>query len=428
MQHGPLGPQAGQAPLPRREQRLWRMLWNRCPGVGVVRLAQLERAFGGLEPAWRASAADLSQALGWSANLLEGIEAYRHHCGADPLPRLDRELRGGRGLLLPGDGRWPPALQALQRPPLWLHWRGRGSLWSPLARRQAIAVVGTRHPSEHGLRMARRIGAQLAAEGWPVVSGLAEGIDAAAHRGCLEQGGAPVAVLGTPLQRVYPRQHASLQQQVGEQGLLVSEWAADAQVRPGHFASRNRLQVALAAAVVVVECPEDSGALHSAEFAWNQGLPLWAVPADAERLSALGSNRLLARGATPLLRPDDLTAQLGPGPLARSGGSGLRPLRRPAAGATGYGCDGGDSGRSGCPGSRHAGSGPAREPSQASDHARIDPHSPDGRLLAALGTGASLEQLQMSLGVGAPQLASQLLQLELAGLVHPEPGLRWRPR
>lgn len=425
--NGGLRRQERQAPLPRREQRLWRMLWNRCPGVGVVRLAQLERAFGGLEPAWRAAAADLAQVLGWSGTLLDGIEAYRHRCGDDPLPRLDRELRGGRGLLLPGDGRWPPALQALQRPPLWLHWRGRGSLWAPLARRQAIAVVGTRHPSEHGLRMARRIGAQLAEAGWPVVSGLAEGIDAAAHRGCLEQGGAPVAVLGTPLQRVYPRQHANLQQQVGEQGLLVSEWAADAQVRPGHFASRNRLQVALAAAVVVVECPEDSGALHSAEFAWSQGLPLWTVPADAERLSALGSNRLLARGATPLLRPDDLTAQLGPGPLARSGGSGRRPPRGPAPGSAHSGCESDGTVRSGYPGARRPGSGRAGNPSPV-DRARIDPRSADGRLLTALGTGASLEQLQVSLGLGAPQLASQLLQLELAGLVQPEPGLRWRPR
>lgn len=377
------------APLSRYEQRLWRMLWNRCPGVGVVRLAQLERAFGGLQPAWKASPAELADSTRWSPALLEAIEAYRQTWGADPLPRLARELRGGRGILLPGDGRWPAALQALQRPPLWLHWRGRGSLWAPLARRQAIAVVGTRRPSEHGLRMAKRIGAQLAAQGWPVVSGLAEGIDAAAHQGCLAEGGSPVAVLGTPVQRVYPRHHQQLQRLVGERGLLLSEWAADAQVRPGHFASRNRLQVALAAAVVVVECPVGSGALHSAELAWSQGLPLWAVPGDAERLSALGSNRLLARGATPLLLPADLTAQLGPGPLARG--------RPPTTAA------------------------PRRRPP-------LDPGSAEGRLLAALGTGASLEQLEASLGLTAPALAARLLQLELAGLVQPEPGLRWRPR
>jgi hypothetical protein len=151
-----------------------------------------------------------------------------------------------------------------------------------------------------------------------VVSGLAEGIDGAVHQGCLEGGGAPVAVLGTPLERVYPRHHQSLQAQVAEAGLLISEQPPGTLVRPGHFACRNRLQVGLAQAVVVVECPEQSGALHSASLAWDQGLPLWAVPADAGKLSAAGSNRLLACGASVLLDPADLVRQLGQGPLAGS--------------------------------------------------------------------------------------------------------------
>jgi DNA processing protein len=312
------------------------------------------------------------------------VEAYRRRWGGDPLPRLLQEHRGGRGLLLPGDPAWPAALQELERPPLWLHWRGRGSLWPLLVRRRAIAVVGTRHPSEHGLLMARRIGAHLAASGWPVLSGLAEGIDAAVHQGCLGRGGAPVGVLGTPLQRVYPSHHRQLQADVGRRGLLISEWPAGAPVRPGHFASRNRLLVALAAAVVVVECPAGSGALHSAELAWRQGLPLWAVPGDAARPAALGSNRLLARGATPLLDPTDLTELLGPGPLA-----GRTP---PAPAAL-----------------------------------SLEPGGPAARLLSALGEGAGLEELSARLGHQAPQLSAVLLQLELAGLVRPEPGLRWRP-
>lgn len=380
-------PAAGTAR--RRDQRLWQLLWGSCAGVGVVRLAQLERSFATLEAAWSASPADLAARTGWPPALLAAVQAHQRRWGSNPLAELDRAWQGGRGLLLPGDGRWPAALDGLQRPPLRLHWRGRGSLWPVLARRQAIAVVGTRRPSPHGLQLARRIGAQLAAQGWPVVSGLAEGIDAAAHRGCLEACGAPVAVLGTPLQRVYPRHHEQLQQQVGRQGLLVSEWAADARVHPGHFASRNRLLVALATAVVVVECPSSSGALHSAELAWSQGLPLWAVPADTDRASAQGSNRLLARGATALLQPSDLTDQLGAGPLlGRSSGT-----RAPARG----------------PGSI--------------------PGSGEARLLAALGQGAvSLEVLAERLAVPTPRLLSSLLELELAGLVQAEPGLSWRRR
>ncbi|MFM7313606.1 MAG: DNA-processing protein DprA, partial [Cyanobium sp.] len=288
---GGAGPSLAAAPV--REQRLWCLLWCGCPGVGVVRLRQLARFCGGLAEAWGLPPEVLAQRTGWPPSLLADVQAYRRRWGADPLDRLARQCNGGRGILLPCDRPWPPALQELSRPPLRLHWRGRGSLWPLLARRQAIAVVGTRHPSEHGLLMARRLGAHLAASGWPVVSGLAEGIDAAAHQSCLGAGGSPVAVLGTPLQRVYPRHHHALQARVGRQGLLMSEWPAGAPVRPGHFASRNRLLVALAAAVVVGECPPESGALHSAELAWQQGLPLWAVPGDAARRSALGSNRLL---------------------------------------------------------------------------------------------------------------------------------------
>jgi len=373
-------------PAPTRRQRLWRLLWSDCPGVGVVRLRQLEQLPGGLSAAWAAGPDALAALTGWPASLLATIEAYRQRWGGDPLPRLARHWRGGRGVLLPGDLRWPASLQGLDRPPLWLHWQGRGSLWPLLARRQAVAVVGTRHPSDHGLLMAHRLGAQLAAHGWPVLSGLAEGIDAAVHRGCLSRGGVPVAVLGTPLQRVYPRHHGPLQAEVGRRGLLLSEWPAGAPVRPGHFASRNRLLVALAAAVVVVECPPRSGALHSAELAWQQGLPLWAVPGDAARLGALGSNRLLARGATPLLQPADLTDQLGPGPLAE----------------------------------RHGGPDPAGSPA-------LEPGAPAARVLAALGDGAALEDLDAALGLEPAVLSAALLQLELAGLVRPEPGLRWLP-
>jgi DNA processing protein len=230
--------------------------------------------------------------------------------------------------------------------------------------------------------MARRLGAALAAAGWPVVSGLAEGIDGAVHEGCLARCGAPVGVLGTPLERVYPRHHGELQRQVGRHGLLVSEHPRGAAVSAGHFARRNRLQVALARAVVVVECPPASGALHSAELAWRQELPLWVVPADADRASAAGSNRLLARGAAPLIDPSDLLAQLGPGPL------------RPPSRRVGRGAAVGNA---------------------------------SSRLLAAVGGGASLEQISRSMGQPAHEVATGLLELELAGRLRSEPGLYWRP-
>ncbi|MFM8275865.1 MAG: DNA-processing protein DprA [Cyanobium sp.] len=365
-------------------RRLWWLLWSRCPGIGWVRLHRLEQGFGTLEQAWQATPSAIAQQLGWSPRLQAGWLRYRERWGDDPLAALKAGPRLDLGVLLPGDPAWPPGFRDLARPPLGLYWRGRGSLWPALARRQAVAVVGTRRPSRQGVAIAERIGAELALAGWPVVSGLAEGIDAAAHQGCLARQGAPVGVLGTPLERVYPRHHTALQHHVGRCGVLLSEQPPGTAVHPAHFACRNRLQVALACAVVVVECPEASGALHSAGLAWQQGLPLWVVPADIDRLSAAGSNRLLARGATPLLAPQDLITQIGPGPLARPARADLDPTLASAPGQS--------------------------------------------NLLQALGQGASLEQLGQRLGLAQECLLPELLDLELAGLVIAEPGLCWRPR
>ncbi|MEA5392795.1 DNA-processing protein DprA [Cyanobium gracile UHCC 0139] len=374
------------APTWGREQRLWWLLWSRCPGLGWQRLRALEASCGGLAAAWGVSAAELAAVPGLGSGLVASVERFRRRWGPRPLEVFATRCRFGRGVLVPGDRGWPGGLWALKRPPLQLCWQGRGSLWPHLGQRRSVAVVGTRRPSLHGLSMAQAIGAALAEAGWPVVSGLAEGIDGAAHQGCLAAGGAPVGVLGTPLGRAYPLHHALLQRRVARQGLLVSEQVEGAAVRPGSFAARNRLLVAMAAAVVVVECPVVSGALHSAELAWQLELPLWVVPADAGRASALGSNRLMARGATPLLLPADLIDQLGPGPLARRG------------------------------------SGPA----PPGDAAAAGDMAAEG-LLAAVGGGASLEQLSLALDRPMAELMPRLLELELAGRLRAEAGLCWRP-
>jgi DNA processing protein len=377
-----------------RERRLWWLLWSGCPGIGSVRLQALDRAFVSLAAAWRAPWEAFARLPGWHAGLEEPLTSYRRRWGEDPLPAWSRHCAGGVGVLLPGDASWPPAMKHLARPPVALYWKGRGSLWASLQIPQAVAVVGTRRASDHGLFMARQLGAVLAEAGWPVVSGLAEGIDGAVHRGCLEAGGVPVGVLGTPLERVYPSHHVSLQAQVGTQGLLISELPPGCRVQAGHFASRNRLLVGLAAALVVVECPERSGALLSADLAWKHELPIWVVPADAAKTSAMGSNRLLVRGATPLLTPDDLIASLGEGPFKSPGRalpSSAVASCRPLGSATSMAIK------------RQA-------------------------LLGALGSGSSLDQLSLDLGWSCQDITTSLLELEMAGLVLAQPGLRWRLR
>jgi len=383
--------QRGHDPSVERE-RLWRLLWSSCPGIGWQRLERLEAMFGSLELAWGASAANLIHGLSGHTRLhqreLEALERYRSSHGPAPIsepPSAEQRQRWATpACLLPSDLTYPEAMLQLERPPLQLFWRGQGSRWSALSQSQAVAVVGTRRPSRHGLTMARQIGRALAEAGWPVVSGLAEGIDAAAHQGCLEAGGCPVGVLGTPLNRVYPRHHGQLQATVAEQGLLVSELPEGTPGRAGHFALRNRLQVGLAQALVLVECPANSGALHSAELAWELGMPIWVVPADAGRISAAGSNRWLQQGATPLLNPSDLTTSLGAGPL--------RPARSSTAA-------------------------PGAAPLLQREAA----------LLAALGAGASLDQLCDRLRLAPGVISERLLRLELAGVLRSEPGLWWRP-
>jgi DNA processing protein len=369
-----------------RERRLWWLLWASCPGLGWVSLRAIEAHFGGLAAAWNAPVEQFPRLEGVATDWRKRVACFREHWGAQPLESWAMHVQGGRRVLVPGDPASPGSLKQLSRPPLGLHWRGRGVLWPLLARRQAVAVVGTRRPSRAGLAMAESIGRALAQAGWPVVSGLADGIDAASHRGCLQAGGCPVAVLGTPLERVYPSHHRDLQEQVGRKGLLISEQPPGGSVCAGHFAARNRLQVALASAVVLVECPDRSGALHSAQLAWEQQLPLWVVPGDAARLSARGSNRWLGRGATVLLEPADLVRQLGVGPL---------------------------------------GSSPSAVQSVSGD-STVAPQ--DSELLQALADGASLEQLCLALEQPASALAPRLLALELAGIVRAEPGLQWRPR
>ena len=200
------------------------------------------------------------------------------------------KCHGSRSCFVADGLLWPESLLDLDRPPLSLQWCGRRDLWSLLSSRQAVAVIGTRRPSTHGLRMAEALGRALAFAGWPVVSGLAEGIDAAVHRACVQSQGVPVGVLGTPLHRVYPPDHRGLQQSVAETGLLFTELRDDARVQRSTFALRNRLLVAVARAVVIVECPKASGALHSAAIAESMARPLWVIPGDALRHSAQGSN------------------------------------------------------------------------------------------------------------------------------------------
>ena len=364
--------------------RGWWWVWSRCPGVGAARLSDLRAVASdrgiGPEELWTWSEQRLAEALRWPREVLKAVERYRCQLGRSPDLTVPGEV------LLPCDDAWPGVLDRIAQPPKLLFLRGRRDLLDCLASLQAVAVVGTRSASPHGIRMAEELGHALARSGWPVISGLAEGIDAAVHEACLKAHGAPVAVLGTGLDRVYPRHHDAFQRAVSQQGLLISERSSQEPVQRGHFAHRNRLIVALASALVVVECPERSGALISARLAEERSCPVWVVPGDALRWSARGSNALLQNQAAPLLSADALVRHLGPGPLLK------------------------------------------HEPEQAPSPSPLNPERVEQlQLLQAMASGASLEDLSIRLGRSPAALARQLLEMERLGSAVCESGYLWRP-
>lgn len=225
-----------------------------------------------------------------------------------------REL--GARVVLPDDAAYPSRLR-----PLWPH--GGAPLWlfavGPLPDAPAAAVVGTRQPTAAGLEVASWLGRALAQAGITVVSGLARGVDQAAHRGALAAGGATVGVLGAGLDVDYPRGDSALRADVAAAGGLVTELPCGAAPRPRHFLARNRIISGLADVTVVVEGRARSGALATAQRAAEQGREVLAVPGSPLAAASGGPNALLRDGATPVTHPDDVVAAVAA--AAANGGS-----------------------------------------------------------------------------------------------------------
>jgi len=206
-----------------------------------------------------------------------------------------------------GDPGYPAALADCPDPP--------GTLWArgdlTILDRPTVAIVGTRRATAYAERVTRQLAATLARAGACVISGLARGVDASAHRGALEAPGATVAVLGTGLDVCYPRAHASLQRDIATRGLLLSELAPDDAAHRGSFPKRNRIIAALARATIVVEAPVKSGALITAAHALEMDRTVAVVPGPIDVPQAQGSNELLRDGATAVTSMADALALLG---------------------------------------------------------------------------------------------------------------------
>lgn len=228
---------------------------------------------------------------------------------------MDGAAYCGARLLLSSDADFPQPLRDLREIPPFLFVVGDLTRGHP----PSVAIVGTRKATAYGVRVAREIAGALARSGACVISGMARGIDATAHRAALDAGGRTVAVLGTGVGVAYPAGHQSLQRTIARDGAILSEWAPDDAATPGSFPRRNRVIAALAQVTLVVEAGERSGALITAEHALELGRTVAAVPGPIDQPASAGTNALLRDGAQVIASVADALALVGLTP----------PLQRP---------------------------------------------------------------------------------------------------
>lgn len=287
------------------------LLLSRLPGFGIRRRQAVSEQMPSLSELTVSNAATL-KALGLSAEAVDALLAWQSRDTGHP---LIKELMGvwvncGRNalqLLTWSDGDYPEPLRHIHDAPLVLYLKGNRSLLG----REQIAVVGSRNASRSGLEHARAFAAELSRQGLLVTSGLALGVDGAAHAGALEAGRPTVAVVATGLDRIYPRQHQALATRIISQGLLVSEYPPGTPARAGQFPKRNRIISGLSRGILVVEASLKSGSLITARLALEQGREVFAIPGSIHNPLARGCHELIRQGARLVETVEDIHEELG---------------------------------------------------------------------------------------------------------------------
>jgi len=341
--------------------------------------ALILREFPDISSLFRAGTERL-RALGLPEETASALAARRHRPEADGI--LDLSVKTAFYIFIVGYKPYPEILREIADPPLVLYARGSvATLDLP-----AIAIVGTRHPSFYGLQMAEGLAGDLAERGIAVASGLARGIDGAAHRGCLASGGRTLAVLGSGIDVIYPREHRRLAEEIARAGLILSEYPPGTPPAPRNFPVRNRIISGLALGTVVVEAREASGSLITARAALEQNREVFALPGNVTSPASVGPNYLIKEGAKLVQSWRDIVEEL------------PRPVRERIADAE-----------------RPAGTQPPRgQPLGAEEAAVLE------RLAADRAT--QFDELVGAGRLAIVGLSKVLLELELRGLVRALPG------
>ncbi len=292
-----------------QEQEFYLLALTAVRGAGPVTINRIVHYFGDTRLPFKARKQDLLRVEGLLESVANDIIRMDPVREAEKLAR-DAE-RSGALILTILDSKYPCLLKEIYDPPPVIYSKGR------IDDRPKIAIVGTRNASPYGRAVAEMLGSVCSSLDLAVVSGLARGIDTAAHRGALEgrsssatENGRTIAVLGCGFDHVYPKENRKLARRIAEDGAVITEFPPDIQPLPENFPRRNRIISGLSVATIVVEAEEKSGALITARYALEQGREVFAVPGNITSRKSIGPNRLIQDGATPLLCADDILREL----------------------------------------------------------------------------------------------------------------------
>ncbi len=381
-----------------QEKAYW-LAWSQIPGIGPILLKRIQQKFGQLSQAWSLPVTELGQVEGFGEKIISKVQGERSKINPERL--LEDHLKDNPQFWTPADPEYPQLLLEIPSPPAVLYYRGQVQLQENLGVFCAIAIVGTRYPTEYAKRWTSRISKILTEQGFIIVSGMAAGIDAEAHWSCLKASGRTIAVLGTGVDTIYPHSNQKLYQQIEQEGLILSEYPANTKPDRGNFPARNRIIAGLSRAVLIMEAPQKSGALITARFANDFCRDVYVLPGTLDNQQSLGCLDLLNRGAQVILGENHLLEMLQTIPM-------LDPSLRsqPALSLSESKLNIGSSQQ------------------KNRDFSHLEPELAQIMSIMTV-ESVSLDAIAEKTGLDTSKLLASLSQLELMGLISQLPGMRY---
>ena len=277
------------------EERKYWLAWSQISGIGPILIQRLQQHFSNLETAWKASPGELRKVEGFGIQTLEKVVQQRFRLNPEQL--LSQHQQINPLFWTPADPEYPQLLREIPTPPPLLYYRGEIDLQENSGQKPLVGIVGTRQPTEYGIKWTRQISTALVKNGFTVVSGMAKGIDTESHSAALKAGGRTIAVMGTGVDVIYPYKNRDLYQQILKSGIVISEYPAKTPPNPTHFPRRNRIIAGLSRAVLVMEAPLKSGALITATYANEFSRDVYALPGKIDDQPSQGCLKLISQGA-----------------------------------------------------------------------------------------------------------------------------------